>query len=95
MVANKRQLDGLKPEFRTAVQTAMSAAIAQQRSVAARADAEALEDLKKRGMEYNELSAAASEQLRKATSGIVDELRKRLGNDLIDAVLAEVKKASS
>ncbi len=46
-------------------------------------------------MEYNELSAAATEQLRKATSGIVDELRKRLGNDVIDAVLAEVKKASS
>ncbi len=95
VVANRRQLDALKPEFKAAVQTAMSAAIAQQRSVAAKADAEALEDLKRRGMEYNELSAAATEQLRKATSGIVDELRKRLGNELIDAVLAEVKKASS
>ncbi len=46
-------------------------------------------------MEYNELPPAVIDQLRKATAGIVDELRKRLGNDLIDAVLAEVKKASS
>ena len=94
VVANKRQLDALKPEHKAAVQAAMKAAIAQQRSVAARADAEALEDLKKKGMEYNELTPAVIDQLRKATSGIVDELRKRLGNELIDSVLAEVKKAS-
>ena len=94
VVANKRQFEALKPEFRSAVQTAMKAAIAQQRSVAAKADAEALEDLKKRGMEYNVLPPAVIDQLRKATAGIVDDLRKRLGNDLIDAVLAEVKKAS-
>ncbi|OYU47621.1 MAG: C4-dicarboxylate ABC transporter substrate-binding protein [Rhizobiales bacterium PAR1] len=94
VVANKRQLEGLKPEFKAAVQTAMKTAIAQQRSVAAKADAEALEDLKKKGMEYNELTPAVIDQLRKATAGIVDELRKRLGNELIDSVLAEVKKAS-
>jgi TRAP-type transport system periplasmic protein len=95
VVANKRQMDALKPEHKTAVQTAMKAAIAQQRSVAAKADAEALEDLKKRGMTYNELPPAVVEQLRKATAGIVDDLRKRLGNDMIDAVLAEVRKAGA
>lgn len=94
VVANKRQFEALKPEHKAAVQTAMKAAIAQQRSVAARADAEALEDLKKKGMEYNELTPAVVDQLRKATSGIVDDLRKRLGNELIDSVLAEVRKAS-
>lgn len=94
VVANKRQLDGLKPEFKTAVQAAMKTAIAQQRSVAAKADAEALEDLKKKGMEYNELTPPVIDQLRKATAGIVDDLRKRLGNELIDSVLAEVRKAS-
>ncbi len=94
VVANKRQMEALKPEFQAAVREAMKTAIAQQRSVAAKADAEALEDLKKRGMVYNELSPEVLDQLRKATSGIVDDLRKRLGNDLIDAVLGEVKKAS-
>jgi len=94
VVANKRQMDALTPEHRAAVQAAMKSAIAQQRSVAAKADAEALEDLKKRGMTYNELPPAVINELRKATSGIVDELRKRLGNDLIDKVLAEVQKAS-
>lgn len=94
VVANKRQMDALKPEHRDAVKVAMKAAIAQQRSVAEKADGEALEDLKKRGMAYNELSPAVTDQLRKATAGIVDELRKRLGNDLIETVIAEVKKAS-
>jgi tripartite ATP-independent transporter DctP family solute receptor len=95
VVANKRQMEALKPEFREAVMTAMKAAIAQQRSVAAKADAEALEDLKKRGMTYNEITPAVTEDLRKATAGIVDDLRKRLGSELIDTVLAEVKKAGS
>jgi TRAP-type transport system periplasmic protein len=94
VVANKRQMEALKPEHREAVKTAMKAAIAQQRSVAAKADDEALEDLKKRGMTYNELTPAVTEQLRKATSGIVDDLRKRLGNDVIDKVVGEVQKAS-
>lgn len=94
VVANRRQLDALKPEFRQAVRTAMAAAVAQQRSVAAKADGEALEDLKKRGMTYNEISPAAVEQLRQATAGVVVELRKRLGNDLIDRVLEEVRKSS-
>lgn len=95
VVANKRQMDALKPEHKDAVATAMKAAIAQQRSVAAKADAEALEDLKKRGMTYNELTPAVTEQLRKATAGIVDDLRKRLGNDVIDTVIAEVAKAGA
>lgn len=94
VVANKRQMDALKPEHREAVKTAMKAAVAQQRSVAAKADAEALEDLKKRGMVYNELPPAVIEQLRKATSGVVDDLRKRLGNEVIDRVVSEVQKAS-
>lgn len=94
VAANKRQLEAMKPEHRQAVRTAMAAAIKQQRSVAAQRDLEALEDLKKRGMQYNELSPAVMAELRKATSGIVDELRKRLGNDVINQVLAEVAKVS-
>jgi TRAP-type transport system periplasmic protein len=94
VVANKKQIDAMKPETREAIQTAMKAAVNQQRSVAAKADADALEDMKKKGMEYNELPAAVVDQMRAATSGVVEELKKRLGKDLIDSVLAEVKKAS-
>jgi tripartite ATP-independent transporter DctP family solute receptor len=94
VVANKKQIDAMKPETREAIRTAMKAAVNQQRSVAAKADADALEDMKKKGMEYNELPAAVVDQMRAATSGVVEELKKRLGKDLIDSVLAEVKKAS-
>jgi TRAP-type transport system periplasmic protein len=94
IVANKRQFDALRPEFKTAVQDAMKAAVAQQRSVAAKADSDALEELKRRGMEYHELSPAVVAQLRTATAGVVDELRKRLGNDVIDSVQTEVRRSS-
>lgn len=94
VVANKKQLEAMAPDVRDAVKKAMSAAVTQQRSVAAKADAEALEDLKKKGMEYNELPPAEVDKLRAATSGIVEDLKKRLGKELIEQVLAEVKKGS-
>lgn len=94
VVANKKQLDAMAPEVRDAVKKAMAAAVAQQRSVAAKADSEALDDLKKKGMEYNELPPAEMEKLRAATAGIVEDLKKRLGKELIEQVLAEVKKGS-
>lgn len=94
VVANKKQIDAMKPEIGAAIRTAMKAAVTQQRTVAAKADAAALEDLKKRGMDYNELPPAVVDQMRAATGGIVDDLKKRLGKELIDSVLAEVKKAS-
>lgn len=94
VVANKRQFEALSAENKTAVVTAMKAAIAQQRSVAAKADADALTELKAKGMEFNELSPEVIAELKKSTAGVVDLLRKRLGADVIDTVLAEVGKAS-
>lgn len=94
VVANKRQFEALSAENKAAVVAAMKAAVAQQRSVAAKADADALADLKAKGMEYNEISPEVTADLKKATAGIVDLLRGRLGAELIDKVLAEVAKAS-
>ena len=38
-------------------------------------------------------SRVALVSMRKATAGVVDEVRKRVGGDLVDRVLAEVGKA--
>lgn len=92
IVANRKQLEAMKPEHQKAVRGAMAAAVAYQRKIAAEADHKALEELKKK-MQYDEVSPQAREQMRKASAGVVDQVKKRIGAELVDRVLAEVAKA--
>ena len=91
IVANKKSFLALKPEYQKAVRQAMTAAVTFQRANAAKADADALEELKKK-MEYTEISPAVREAMRKASAGVIDDVKKRAGAPLVDAVLAEVAK---
>ena len=93
VVGNKKKIDSLTPEHQKILRAAMTKAIATQRVMATKADGEALAELQKKGMIYTEMPASEREAMRKATSGIVDDVRKRLGGTLVDQVLAEVKKA--
>lgn len=94
VVASKKVFDALKPEHQAALRTAMKNAVTWQRNAAVKADIDALEELKKKGMQYDALPASEREAMRKATEGVVDQVRKRLGGDLVDRALAEVAKAS-
>ena len=94
VVANRKKFQALSPEHQKAIKTAMDKAVATQRVEAAKADAAALAELQKKGMQYDALPPAEREVMRKATAGVVDEVKKRVGGDLVDRVLAEVKKAS-
>ncbi len=91
ILANKKSFEGLKPEYQKAIRDAMNATVASQRAAAAKQDAEALEELKKK-MEFTEISPAVREAMRKASAGVVDEVKKRAGGPLVDSVLAEVAK---
>lgn len=93
VVGNKRKFDSLSAEHRAIVREAMTKAVQAQRVAATKADAEALAELQRKGMIYTEMPASEREAMRKATAGVVDEVKKRLGASLIDQVLAEVKKA--
>ncbi len=93
VVANKKKFDSLPPDVQKAIRTAMKNAIASQRAAAAKNDADALAELQKRGMTYTELPPSEREAMRKATAGVVDDIKKRVGAPLVDQVLAEVKKA--
>jgi tripartite ATP-independent transporter DctP family solute receptor len=93
VVANKKKFDSLSPEHKKIVQTAMSNAIATQRTMATKADAESLAELQKKGMTYTAMPAGEREAMRKATAGVVDDVRKRVGGTLVDQVLDAVKKA--
>ena len=92
IVANKKSFGALKPEYQKAVRQAMSAAVTFQRANAAKAETDALEELKKK-MEYTEISPAVREAMRKASAGVIDDVKKRAGAQLVDTVLAEVAKA--
>ncbi|HYY83732.1 MAG TPA: hypothetical protein VE686_04430, partial [Beijerinckiaceae bacterium] len=70
----------------------IKATVSEQRKLAAEADAAALADLKAKGMQFDELSPQAAAELRKATAGIVEEVRKRATAEVVDRVVAEARK---
>ena len=92
IIANKRQFEALKPEYQKAVREAMIAAVAYQRKLAVDTDREAFEEIRKK-MQFDEVAPAERERMRKATAGVVEQVRKRAGAPLVDQVIAEVAKA--
>jgi tripartite ATP-independent transporter DctP family solute receptor len=94
VVANRKKFQALSPEFQKAITTAMNRAVATQRVEAAKADAAALAELQKKGMQYDAMPPAERDAMRKATAGVIDDIKKRVGPELVDNVLAEVKKVS-
>ncbi|HKX38675.1 MAG TPA: TRAP transporter substrate-binding protein [Burkholderiales bacterium] len=91
VVSNKKRFDGLKPEARKALDQAMGKAVARQRGDAAKADLEALEELKKRGMQYEQASPQLVAEMRKATAGVLDQLKKKVDPKLVDDVMAAAR----
>lgn len=89
IVANKRQFDGMKPQYQKAIRTAMASAVAAQRKAAREGDAAALAELRKHGMQFDAVGPAMREAMRKATAGVVDNVKKRAGAPLVEAVLKE------
>jgi tripartite ATP-independent transporter DctP family solute receptor len=92
VIANRRQFEAMKPEHQKAIRQAMAAAIAHQRKLAVELDAKAFETLKTR-MQFDPLPAAAKDEMRRATAGVVDTVKKRAGADFVDRVVAETAKA--
>jgi tripartite ATP-independent transporter DctP family solute receptor len=94
VVANRKKFEALPVEHQQAIKTAMAKAVATQRVAAAKADTTALAELQKKGMQYDAMPPSEREAMRKATAGVVDDIKKRVGPELVDRVQAEVKKAS-
>jgi len=94
IVANKQRYEALKPEYRTAMETAMAKAVAWQRKAAQEADDKALDELKGKNMQFDALSDAELAKIRQAVSGVVDNVRRRAGNPIVDLLLSEAQKRS-
>lgn len=91
VVANRKRFDGFKPAVQSEIRGAMQKAVARQRQDAEKADSESLEDLKKRGMQFEVPSAQLVGDMRKATAGVLDLLKKKVDPALVDEVLAGAK----
>jgi len=91
IAANKKRFEALASGQQTAVRAAMQKAVAKQRADAEKADTASLEELRKRGMQFEAPGPQLVEQMRKATAGVVDLLKKKVDPKLVEEVLASAK----
>lgn len=90
VVANRDTFEGLDEAEQQAVMAAMDEAVAWQRETAAEEDAAARETLIERGMQFTPISDETRGALRDASQGVVDDLREKIGAEIVDRVLEEL-----
>lgn len=91
VVANQRMFERLKPEHQQAIRAAMKKAVDWQRAEAAKLDLHWRDELIKRGMQYDEIPDAEKAKMREATSGIAQDLKKRVDSKVVDMVVSEIR----
>jgi len=90
VVANKKFWDGLPADIRGQLEKAMAEATVYGNEISAKENAEALDEMKKKGKtQFIVPTAAETEAMHKAMSPIYDDMAKRVGKDAI----AEIQKA--
>jgi TRAP-type C4-dicarboxylate transport system substrate-binding protein len=92
VVANRRAFEALPAAQQRVLRDSMAKAVAWQRGRAQAEESESVAEIKKRGMTYDEVSPQFREQLRKASAGVVDDVKKRVGADFVNRVIAETAK---
>lgn len=92
VVANKRAFERLSPEHQEAVRTAMNTALQWQRGEEAKRDLEWRDKLIAEGMNYNDVLPEARTQMRDATKQIAEDLKARIGAEIVDRVVSEAAK---
>jgi len=92
LMVNKRAFDALPADQKNVVADAAKTAVAEQRKMAAESDAAALIDLKSKGMQFDAISPETRAQLRKASAGVIEDVKKRVGGDLVDQMNAAARK---
>lgn len=92
VVANKDRFESLKPEEQQAIRKTMDTAIAWQRQKAIEDDTKSKNKLIESGMQFDAVSDEFRANLRDATEHIIVDVRKKVGDELVDAVLGEIEK---
>ncbi len=92
VVANKRAFEGLSAPQQKAMRESIARAVKWQRDRAATEETESIAEIRKRGMAWEEVSPQFRDQLRKASAGVVEDVKKRIGADIVNRVQAETAK---
>lgn len=87
-VVNRKAFMSLQPAQQKALREAAAIAVAQQWKMVDAEEAEALVKLKEKGVQFDPLSPETRAALRRATSAVVEDARKRMGDEIIHNVLA-------
>lgn len=92
IVAHRKTFEALPPAQQKAIRDGMDAAVRYQRERAKLQETDSIVTIRQRGVQYDEVSPRLIADMRTATAGIVDDVRKRAGDDLVRRVLAEAAK---
>jgi TRAP-type transport system periplasmic protein len=88
LVANKRGLTSLNPIQQKIVREAAAIASAAQHKMSAEDQATALTHLLEKGVQFDPLPQETRAALRRATAGVVDDVKKWVGPDIVNEALA-------
>jgi TRAP-type transport system periplasmic protein len=88
LVANKAAFESLDPMHQDAVREAASIAATHQNQISAEYETTAFRRLQDAGMQFDPLPPDTRAALRRATARVVDEVRKWVGADLVNKVIA-------
>jgi tripartite ATP-independent transporter DctP family solute receptor len=88
VIANKKAFMRLTAEQQKALRDAALLATARQRKTAEEGEAAALAGLKAKGLQFDPVPAETRMALRKATAGVVNNMKGQVGADLVDNVFA-------
>jgi TRAP-type transport system periplasmic protein len=92
VIMGKKTWDKLSEEERKIVQASLNEAEAYQRQVSREKSLQVLEDLKKAGMQVNEVSPQEIARIREKIKPVVDKYAKEAGEPLMAEVNAEIAK---
>src|SRR5258708_15316038 len=91
LVASKKAFGSLDPVQQKAVREAAAIAAVQQRKMVTEVETAALARLQEVGMQFDPLPRETRVALRRATASVVDDVKKWVGADVVNKVLAANK----
>ncbi|MEI2297175.1 TRAP transporter substrate-binding protein [Ensifer sp. MJa1] len=93
VLVSKKFWDGLNGEEQAVLQAAATEARDFQRKVSREADAAALDEIRKTGMEVSELSPEETQKLREAVKPVIEKFSAEIGAETVQALFKEISAA--
>ncbi|TCV65518.1 tripartite ATP-independent transporter DctP family solute receptor [Neorhizobium sp. R1-B] len=91
VLISKKFWDNLNDEEKAVLQSAATEARDFQRKVSREADAKAVAEIKEKGMQVDELSAAETQKLRDAVKPLIDKFSADIGADTVSLLFRELE----